>query len=231
MAEAIDPTLGELRQRHIEQWKRVLTRHFERQRTAILSALPPIKSGAGPKKAAPAIGKIYDDERWDRELGADYYKMLTATSTVWARHMAELMRAELDEPRMAPWLSEVSANSAGAINSRTRDLLIAALGAEVVREAIEHLFEIAMTTRAQELAISAVTTGANFGSHEGAKQSGLRKKTWKVNSSNPRPEHQAMNGETVGIEEVFSNGMRWPGDPAGGADNNANCQCSAVFGR
>jgi hypothetical protein len=24
--------------------------------------------------------------------------------------------------------------------------------------------------------------------------------------------------------------MLWPGDPVGGADNNANCQCSVVFG-
>jgi hypothetical protein len=35
----------------------------------------------------------------------------------------------------------------------------------------------------------------------------------------------------VGIGELFSNGMRWPGDPAGGAENNANCNCSCEFGR
>ena len=53
----------------------------------------------------------------------------------------------------------------------------------------------------------------------------------RVNSSNPRDEHLAMAGETVGIRERFSNGMRWPGDPAGGAENNANCQCSVEFGK
>ena len=217
----MDPTQAELRQRHMEQWKRVLARHFERQRTAIISALP--------KKATPAIGQLYDDERWDQELGADYYRMLTATATVWARHVTEMMGMPLDEPRMANWLSEVSANSAKAINARTKELLIAALGAEVVREAIDHLFEVAMTTRAEELAMSAVTTGANFGAHEGAKQSGLHWKLWRVNSSNPRPEHRAMDGQRVRIEERFSNGGRWPGDPVLGADENSNCMCSVTF--
>jgi len=75
------------------------------------------------------------------------------------------------------------------------------------------------------------TTAANFRIRQRARQRGLRSKTWIVNSGNPRPEHAAMNGETVGIDEPFSNGMMWPGDPAGGGDNNADCQCSLAFGR
>ncbi len=53
-------------------------------------------------------------------------------------------------------------------------------------------------------------------------------KTWVVNSQNPRPEHVTMDGETVPINESFSNGMMFPGDPAGGPENNANCSCSMV---
>ena len=45
----------------------------------------------------------------------------------------------------------------------------------------------------------------------------------------PRPSHQALNGETVGIRERFSNGGRWPGDPALPAEENANCMCSVSF--
>ena len=79
------------------------------------------------------------------------------------------------------------------------------------------------------LVLSGVTSAANFGSNEAANAGGLRQKTWRVTSSNPRDAHAAMNGETVGIRDLFSNGMRWPGDPAGGADNNAGCQCSVEF--
>jgi len=50
-----------------------------------------------------------------------------------------------------------------------------------------------------------------------------------VNSSNPRPDHAALNGTTVGIRDKFPNGLRWPGDPQGGAEQNANCQCTVRF--
>ena len=78
-------------------------------------------------------------------------------------------------------------------------------------------------------AASLLTTFANFGAHEGAKASGGGQKTWQVNSGNPRDTHSALSGETVGLDDTFSNGMRWPGDPAGGPSEVANCQCSMTF--
>lgn len=50
------------------------------------------------------------------------------------------------------------------------------------------------------------------------------KKTWVWSGKGPR--HQGMNGETVDAYASFSNGMQYPGDPAGGADNNAGCKCT-----
>ena len=37
--------------------------------------------------------------------------------------------------------------------------------------------------------------------------------------------HAQMNGETVPVDEPFSNGMQIPGDPAGGVDEVAACRC------
>jgi hypothetical protein len=69
----------------------------------------------------------------------------------------------------------------------------------------------------------------NFGAKEGARTAGAGMKMWQTNSSNPRASHSAMGGETVPIGERFSNGMDWPGDPEGGAEEVANCNCSLVF--
>lgn len=44
-----------------------------------------------------------------------------------------------------------------------------------------------------------------------------------------RPEHVALDGTTVGWRDTFDVGgvdMQHPGDPAGGADNTANCRCT-----
>lgn len=76
---------------------------------------------------------------------------------------------------------------------------------------------------------SLLNTFSNFGAHEGARASGGGQKTWQVNSGNPRDTHSSLSGETVTLSESFSNGMRWPGDPIGGAAEVANCQCSMTF--
>jgi hypothetical protein len=53
-----------------------------------------------------------------------------------------------------------------------------------------------------------------------------------VTGDNPRPEHAALNGETVPIDGTFSDGSRWPGgsgDPA--LDSNCNCDVSIAVGQ
>ena len=62
-----------------------------------------------------------------------------------------------------------------------------------------------------------------------ATAAGSDTKTWLTTSGNPRSAHAALNGQTVPIDQRFSNGMRWPGDPAGGGENNANCRCVILF--
>ena len=55
-------------------------------------------------------------------------------------------------------------------------------------------------------------------------------KTWVVTSSNPRPSHARMSGETVPIDSRFSNGADWPGDSSAlGAADVANCKCEVVI--
>ncbi len=218
----VDATLATTRQRHVEKWRQVLARYFRRQEAAIIGR---VRENAG-------IETIWiDGERWDRELGADLYRLNYATAVVWARYVAEQMEAEIDEARMENWLEENARIAAGRINATTRDQVSLALDEDDFAGSARHVFEHAATVRAGQIAVSKVTTASGFGAREGAKQSGLKTKTWVVNSGNPRSAHASLAGVTVGIDDVFPNGQRWPGDPAGGAENNANCQCSLRFGR
>ena len=130
---------------------------------------------------------------------------------------------------MLPWLEKHSRIQAEYINLRTRDEISLALQEPDPREAVKSVFLAAVTVWVVEQAVTAVTSVLNFGSVEGARAGGLKTKTWQTNSKNPRPAHLRMDGETVGVRDSFSNGMRWPGDPAGGAENNANCGCSVRF--
>ncbi len=219
----IDPTLMDLRERHVAKWRQVIARYFDRQGRAMV---PRVREGA-------SIEAVWSDgERWDNELTADIYRLNTATATVWAKSVAEALEHDLDTDVMAEYLQQSAHYSALNINQATQEQVATALRAEVAKEAVRQVFETAQEGRAGQIAQSRVTAMSNFGSVEGAKQGGLRYKVWHHNPAlEPRPEHAAMNGVRVGINERFPNGLLWPGDPAGGAEENSHCHCSVTFPR
>ena len=61
-----------------------------------------------------------------------------------------------------------------------------------------------------------------------ARSQGYKRKVEKmwVTGDNPRPSHAAMNGETVPIDEKFSNGASWPGDDVLGPEESCGCNCT-----
>jgi hypothetical protein len=65
---------------------------------------------------------------------------------------------------------------------------------------------------------------------DAAKKNGATHKQW-VAGADPRATHAAVDTQTVAIDDNFSNGMNGPGDPAGGPDETANCNCSLNFVR
>ena len=196
---------------------KVLERFFERQRTAVLSAL---------SRKADAW---WDGERWDGELAADILKLsLTVTAAAARQMLADAgLRDDYDEAQTVAFLTAVAGSRASAINSTTRDQIKAIRegdGPEGVTDPA-HVFDVARDSRALTAGVTLATTFVAFATIEAGKQSGAARKTWLVMSGNPRIEHAAMNGETVSIDENFSNGAKWPGDPVLGADGVAGCSC------
>lgn len=203
--------------------EQLLKRFFARQRAAVLSAL-----------GAKADDDWWDADRWDDELADDLEQLaLTATSAIAADTLADLgVDPEVYQvARTRKFLRSVAESRAGAINATTRDQLLAALaddvGEEAERSTPAGVFDQAETSRAHSAALSLATTLAGFAVAEVGRQMNRPRttKTWVVQSGNPRASHALMDGETVGIDDTFSNGMAWPGDPAGGVDEVAGCMC------
>lgn len=69
--------------------------------------------------------------------------------------------------------------------------------------------------------------GFTGGRHLAFKEAGIGKKRWNslLSGKLRRANHLAMHGETVGIDEVFSNGLAYPRDPNGEAGEVINCEC------
>lgn len=203
---------------HVDKAAQVLEAFFDRQRKSVLSRL-----GA-------SADDWWEGDRWDDELSVDLLALaLQVTPAVAAAALAKvgLSDDDYDVGRTEAFLGEVAKSRAGAINAATRDQVQAIVdgnGPDGVTDPA-HAFEVAKESRAATIAVTLTTTLATFATVEAAKQNGGARKSWIVTSSNPRPEHAAMNGETVGIDDVFSNGAKWPGDPVLGADGVAGCTC------
>lgn len=78
---------------------------------------------------------------------------------------------------------------------------------------------------------SIATESRGFGGQDAAGASGLTTKMWVTGGTNPRISHAAQNGETVNLGDVFSNGLRWPGDRGGSAEETVNCRCRLTYSR
>lgn len=73
------------------------------------------------------------------------------------------------------------------------------------------------------MAGSMVTWAMGWATQEAGRQSGAATKTWHT-GPNARDSHAAMDGERVGLDEEFSNGMKYPGDDDDPAEV-AHCNC------
>lgn len=161
----------------------------------------------------------WDQERWDRELSG-----LLESANLDAAAAAALTVTGDDDRRevMAEFIATVAATSAGYINETTRGLVAEA----ETSDDVSGVFASASETRAGEIAAHESQFAAHFGVVDAAKDIGGATKTWVTTSRNPRKAHKRMDGETVPINEEFSNGLRWPGDRSGDADDTAGCKCT-----
>ena len=176
----------------------------------------------------------WDAERWDKELADLLYRLSVLMSTYVGEKTAKELGFEPGDynvERTLNYLKAVAERIAEQTNETTREQVASALEEDDEEteplQRVDHVFEVAVESRAEQSSTTFTTTFTAFAAAEAARQTvGSRAtKTWIVTSANPRASHAMMNGETVGIDEKFSNGMEYPGSIEGGPDEVAGCQC------
>lgn len=180
------------------------------------------------KDVAPMVE--WDAEHWDTRLAAIILRSSPAVAAVGARGVLERFDPEYDwsDDPMAGWLRAAAANTAKRTNQATEAQITAAAATPEWRDAVPAVFA-ARAARAPALATSITTETRSFGGHEAAKAVGARSKRWVVTSTNPRSSHAAIDGQTVPIDALFSNGGRYPGDHTLSPDERAGCTCRLEY--
>jgi HK97 family phage portal protein len=214
-----------------------IAKFFARQGAVIASALGAQKSRGVLKAAVP---DVFDAPRWDGELAADLLLLGSKMAVTAARDTMDKMGldpGDFDPQVIAGWMSAHAGGVAKVLNVATAAELAEVLAtAEAIADAlpaVNALFDGYQGGRAKQIATTLSASMSGFGSVEAGRHHGgtHATKTW-VTGDNPRPEHAALNGETVPIDGTFSDGSRWPGgsgDPA--LDSNCNCDVSIAVGQ
>jgi HK97 family phage portal protein len=203
-----------------------ITALLERQANTVLSKLGAAKSADGMK-----ADSVYDKARWTREAKKDLKKPLTSTAQLFGSSVADQFDAGFNaEEGMASYLDAVSSNASLLITDRVSGGLRDALDAEDPSGAVSDLFDGLATGFAAAYAFDLAGSVGSTAVHDAAFSNGAATKTWNVTSANPRPSHAQLDGMTIGLDELFPNGLRWPCDSVyGDAEERANCECFLTF--
>jgi SPP1 gp7 family putative phage head morphogenesis protein len=163
-----------------------------------------------PKKAAPAPIEM---DSWQAYIDS-FVKSRLAQRIVWITNTTEEV-----------FKSIVRNIIAGAIQE--------GLGIDRIARNIRKELNITERYRAERIARTEVVSASNEGSFMGAKSTGLDlDKEWMAYiDDKTRDSHLKMgeNNETVGMNELFSNGLEYPGDPSGPAEEVINCRCTIGY--
>lgn len=184
------------------------------------------------RSVLPKIGTRsdwFDMERWVSELAEDLNAPVTKAVKDAARAFTDqLGTGEIDMEITQNYIAKMCENRATALNSMTRKRIEQAVEAD---EDPKGAFE-ECENRAEGYAGSLAKAAAAFALTESVAQAQARgvptvgaMKRWVVTSDNPRGSHAAMDGETVKLDEEFSNGAMWPGAFNLDLEESCNCKC------
>ena len=210
---------------------------FGRQAGAIRGAAKTWGSVDDDFDAADLAAGLYSAADWGEDLAGELRKPTASIVDAFGRRIAG---AGFDVDKAKEWIAASVKAAADSMNSATADGLAAALSSlldgdkpddmtAAMLDAVNAFTDEMTGARVDQAAETRATFVSQFGEVEGATQKGLATKTW-VAGPNPRSSHAQMDGETVDVDDTFSNGMRWPCDiSAGDYDEVAGCNCTLSF--
>jgi SPP1 gp7 family putative phage head morphogenesis protein len=224
-----------------DDFKSTVSKLFTEQKKDVLSKIEEVTNA---DKEEQAKLWMFGRKQWEkrfRDTGKTLIK--TAVMVNGSRVMDSLsgvsVSFDVDNKRAKDWIKAKVFKFAYDVNETTekqlRKTLVDAIidGATIpeIKTAVKEIFGFAEGFRSERIARTETIGATNYGSREAIKQSGLQcKKEWIATvDSRTRDSHAEMDGETVGLDDQYSNGLMFPGDPDGAPEEIINCRCTEGY--
>lgn len=218
-----------------KKFKKSLKAYLDGQRDRLLDALQPTKTRVFRKEnLLDETLQVGLEVKIGKELFIPVLIDLLQEAGVDAMEMAGSAFPFNVGADIASWVEQRADVFLTSINETTfrtlRDQFAESLGAGESRDKlvnrIRDTYEDISKARAQTIARTEVHNATQYGTMQGYKQGGLTIKIWvAVGDAATRDSHLAIDGEEKPIDHPFSNGLMFPGDPRGSAEEVINCRC------
>jgi SPP1 gp7 family putative phage head morphogenesis protein len=222
-------------------WVREMQKLFAEQEREVLANMKKTPKAMVNKDVTDTW--MFGRKTWEKRFADTGEKLLKAAILAnGTRIMNELpvvgISFDIFNELVLDWVNGTKIDFAKEVVGTTIDKLNDAMNAGLeagesvpdIAKRVRDVFDNATKYRSTMIARTETTASANFGTLESYRQSGVVEgKEWLATMDmRVRDSHAEMDGEVVGIDDVFSNGCSFPGDPAGGAEEAINCRCTMV---
>ena len=191
------------------------TRYFRKAQLDELLNLE-LEVKIGKEKFTPLLTELLKQAGIDalEFAGSAYAFNLTDDIKSWLTNRADIFLRQINETTFKKLRQDFS------------ESLAAEEGREGLISRIQDTYGGATKARAGVIARTEVHNATQYGTMQGYKQGGLSTKIWvAVMDGYTRDSHAAVDGEERPIDRPFSNGLMFPGDPKGSAEEVINCRC------
>lgn len=236
------------------QYAAALKKYFWKQRVAMLKGLDDyaVKARSAPPAthrawtAVDAVAAIMGSiEDWNKQLLSTTDAVTEAAIAASAKGiLQDLGKSPTDYKRLALQGYRSSRPIIMAkVNETTRDRLDAAARTienairegTTIDEAVERMGnairgEIAASeARRRVIARTEIGRAMEAGRDEQMRDAGVSQKEWlSSRDSEVRDSHMHVDGQVVGIDDSFANGLQYPCDPNGPPEETINCRCTSL---
>ncbi|MFA5991815.1 MAG: phage portal protein [Candidatus Doudnabacteria bacterium] len=184
------------------------------------------------------------EPEWEEKLSAVYMSLIEDFGTDVADDLGMRKKAdEVFDPFTEAAIAWIKKNAAKTVTTimeteleAVREIIQAGFGdglsIQNISKQIRQYYDDNSAWKAARVARTEVAKAAGYGQQEAARQSGVvQTHTWlAARDDRTRDSHAFMDGETVPLGKPYSNGLMYPGDSSGSADEVINCRCTELFG-
>lgn len=238
--------LDQQRNRWMEAARQQIETRFNEEREQMFGS---IRQASTTEEIGFRIDQAIDNQAWSQLLTAIYRGIMEESGervffNLKSDHWFETKQEDFSD---LFWTQEALAFVESVVGERvvgitdTTSQQIKEIVAEGIRrgESIDQIavridqlyLEEIIPNRSETIARTETISASNAGSHFGAKATGLNlTKTWvATNDRRTRPSHRRLDGETRDLDERYSNGLLFPGDPTGEPREVIRCRCTQFY--